>query len=134
MEKKQHKEFFIKYSLEKSKEAIKEVHFLLENNLLNTAQSKLYYVIYYGVSALAYLEGYKTAKHSQLMGWFNKNYVHEKKIFKQDYFKLYKKAYENRRKSDYEFTYKAIKEEIEENLTTTITFIDEIEQYIKNLA
>lgn len=131
MEKKQqHKEFFIKYSVEKAREAIKEVQFLLDNNLLNTAQSKLYYYIYYAVSGLAYLEGFKTSKHAPLMGWFNKNFVHEKQVFNPEFFKLYKNAYENRKKADYEFTYKAIKEEIEENLITTIDFIETIEKYI----
>lgn len=130
LEKKPHKEFLVKYSLEKSREAIKEVQILLDNNLLNTAESKLYYSIYYAVSALAYLEGFKTSKHAQLRGWFNKNYIHERKIFSPDFFKLYKTAYEDRKNADYEFTYKALKENIEDNLNRTIDFIDEIENYI----
>ena len=133
MEEKQHKEFFIKYSLEKSREALTEVKFLLDNGLLNTSQSKLYYSIYYAVSALAYLEGFKKSKHAQLMGWFNKEFIHERKIFNPEFFKLYKNAFENRRKADYEFTYKAIKEEIEKDLIKTIDFIKEIENYINSV-
>lgn len=131
MEKKQHREFFIKYSLEKSQEALKEVEILLDNNLLNTAQSKLYYSIYYAVTALAHLEGFKTSKHSQLLGWFNKVFIHEREIFNPECFKLYKNAFENRKKADYEITYKPVIENIKENLTNTINFIDIIEEYIK---
>lgn len=130
LEKRQHKEFFIKYSLEKSREALKEVQFNIDNEFLNTAQSKLYYAIYYAISSLAYLEGHKTSKHVPLMGWFNKEFVYNRKIFDSEFFKLYKNAYENRKKADYEFTYKAIKEEIQENLTKTINFINAIEQYV----
>lgn len=132
MEKNEQKEFFIKYSLEKSREAVKEVQVLLDNNLLNTAESKLYYAIYYAVSALAYLNGHKTSKHVPLMGWFNKEFIHNRKIFDSNMFELYKKSYENRRKSDYEFTYKAVKEKIEENLISAIDFINTIEKYINH--
>lgn len=130
MTEKQHKEFFIKYSLEKSREALKEVSFNLAGGFLNIAQTRLYYAIYYAVSALAYKDDFKTSKHAQLMGWFNKNYIHERKIFNPEFFKLYKNAFESRRKADYEFTYKAIKEDIEKDLIEIIEFIDAIEKYI----
>lgn len=132
MEKKRHKEFFIKYSVQKSREALNEVRFNIDNGFLNTAQSKLYYSIYYAVSSLAYLEGHKTSKHVPLMGWFNKEFIYNRKIFDSEFFKLYKNAYENRKKADYEFTYKAIKEDVEENLIRTIDFIDAVEQYVNS--
>ena len=130
LEKKQRKKFFIKYSFEKSKEALKEVQFNIDNDFLNTAQSKLYYAIYYAVSGLAYTEEFKTSKHAQLMGWFNKEFIYNRKIFNPYYFKLYKNAYENRKKADYEFTYKAVKEDIEKDLAESIDFIEAIEKYI----
>jgi len=130
---KQHKEFFIKYSLEKARETLKEIEVLLTNNLLNNAQSRLYYSIYYAVSALAYMEGHKTSKHVPLMGWFNKEFIHERQVFNPELFELYKNAYENRRKADYEFTYKAVREKIEKDLIDAVAFIDAIENYINSI-
>jgi len=129
---KQHDAFFIKYSLEKARDAIKETQFTLDNGFLNMAESRLYYAMFYAVMALGYSEDFVTSKHAQLLGWFNKEFIHKRGIFKSELFKLYQNAYENRRKSDYEISYKPVKEKIEDNLKRAVAFIDEIESYIKS--
>jgi uncharacterized protein (UPF0332 family) len=50
---------------------------------------------------LGYLNDFVTSKHSQLMGWFNKVHIHEKKTFPPKLFTIYKNAYINRMKFDY---------------------------------
>ncbi len=63
---KQHKEFFIKYSLEKAENAIKEAKFNLDNDFLNIAVTRTYYSMFYAVTALGYFMNFKTGKHYQL--------------------------------------------------------------------
>ena len=44
-------------------------------NLDAVALNRIYYGIFYIVSALAIKNRFSTANHSQLIGWFNTNYV-----------------------------------------------------------
>ncbi len=127
---KQHKETFIKISLEKADEALESAMLNIENNLLTAAQNRIYYSIFYAVSALGYKEEFITSKHGQLLGWFNREFVHNKKIFTIDMLKIYKEAYENRTKSDYEFSWKPKKEELIIDLEEAKKFAAEIKNYI----
>lgn len=66
------------------------------------------------------------------MGWFNKKYIHENKIFSKRMNEIYKSAYINRQESDYDIT--KLKEISSEDLTNALDdakyFIDEIEKYL----
>ena len=68
-----HKEDLINIAVEKSNQAIKSAKDNIENNNLETAQNRIYYALFYIVTALAYKNDFITSKHSQLKGWFNKN-------------------------------------------------------------
>lgn len=127
---KQHRDTMIVLYLEKSRAAIDEARFSLDNGFLNMAESRTYYAIYYAVTALGYLEGFITSHHSQLMGWFNKKFIKDDKVFDPGLFKIYKLMYDNRRKSDYEVTYKPVATNISANLDRAISFIEQIEHYI----
>ncbi len=96
----------IEISIEKAQTALNDATFSFENNRLYNAQNRIYYAIFYSVTALSYIFGSITSKHKNLLHWFNKKFIHEEKIFPPQFFKYYKKAYENRHKSDYEFTWK----------------------------
>ena len=67
------------------------------------------------------------------MGWFNKNYIHENKIFDKRYFSIYKEAFENRQKSDYDYTYIPNKEELILIMEDVKDFVSKVKQYIKSL-
>ena len=63
----------IQHRLARSKESAEDAKLALENDRLNNAENRIYYAIFYSVSALAIMSDYTTSKHFQLMGWFNKN-------------------------------------------------------------
>lgn len=128
----QHKDIMISLYLEKSNKAVEEARFNFNNEFLNIAESRTYYAIFYAVTALGYLEEFITSHHSQLMGWFNKKFIKEDKIFGPGLFKIYKLTYENRRKSDYEVTYKPNAELISSNLDRAVSFIEQVEAYIQD--
>ncbi len=67
----------ISYRIEKAKEAIEDVQFLLENDKLNLAINIIYYGLFHILTALTLKYKFKTSKHLQLVGWFNKNFVKE---------------------------------------------------------
>lgn len=90
----------VKYRIEQAKEAIKEVNILIEKNLLTLAINRIYYGMFYMLLALALKKGFKTSKHNQLIGWFNKEFV-KTGIINQKFGKIINKGFEDRTDGDY---------------------------------
>ena len=126
----QNKKIFIENYFNKSKEALIDAEINISNDRLDNAQNRIYYAIFYSVSALAHLENLITSKHMRLMGWFNKKFIYEEKIFDSKMYKIYKEAFENRQKSDYLISSKPIKEDVLEGFADSKWFIDNIISYI----
>ncbi len=63
----------LKLSLDKALEAIKGAEVAFNNDIKSMGLNRLYYAIFYSVTALAYNFGFITSKHLKLIGWFNKN-------------------------------------------------------------
>jgi len=98
--------------LAKSQDTIKTVDFLIENGEFSLAMNRIYYGIYYALCALAVRNGYKTSKHAQLIGWFNRNFVKTGRADPQ-YGRFIRKAFENRMEGDYNVFASFEKQEIE---------------------
>ena len=126
-------EDIIKKLIRKSDDAFCSAVFNFKNEHFETCQNRLYYAIFYIVSSLAYKEKFTTSKHSQLMGWFNKKYIYEDKIFEEKMFAIYKEAFTNRQKSDYDFTYLPDKDEIFSMIEDVKNFINEIKCYMSKV-
>ena len=80
----------------KAQDAILAAESNFKNGFYSTCQNRLYYAIFYVVTALAYKNNFVTSKHSQLMGWFNKKYIYDEKIFDNNLLQIYKEAFTNR--------------------------------------
>lgn len=124
------KDILIDNWLEKAEEALKGVKDNIEINHLSIAQNRIYYAVFYSVMALACNEDFITSKHTELRGWFNKNFIKTGKL-DTEIGNIYKKAYEERTKSDYTITFKPKKDNILKAYEETRTFIDTIKAYIK---
>jgi uncharacterized protein (UPF0332 family) len=124
------KKLFITSFLNKSKEALEDARINLENVRLANALNRIYYAIFYSVVALGYLENFITSKHKQLMGWFNRKFIHEEKIFDQNLYDTYKEAFENRQESDYTIYSVLDTEEIRINYENAVVFVKKISEYI----
>ena len=119
----------IKYRIEQAKSAIKETKLLFDNEMYNAAVNRVYYGMFYVVSALALKYKFLTSKHGQLIGWFNKNFVKEKKVDIK-YGKMLRDAFEYRLKGDYAKFIKFTKEEVLQGLNNMKIFINKIEEII----
>lgn len=124
------KKIFIHNALLKAEDALQDAALALSHSRLSTVQNRVYYSIFYTVSALGYLTGFTPSKHKELMGWFNKKFVHEEKIFSIKLAKIYKTAFENRMKCDYDIIYKPEKEIIEQNYENAKEFVEIVKTYI----
>lgn len=123
------KESIIEIRIKKAKETIEDARIALENARLRNALNRIYYAIFYIVSALAAKDDFSTSKHRQLMGWFIKNYVSNGRI-DAEFSNIYKKAFENRQESDYEDFVEFETEEVESHFADMKVFVEEIEKMI----
>jgi uncharacterized protein (UPF0332 family) len=69
------RQILIDYRLEQARETIKLTEFLIDSNQLNVAVNRIYYGMFYSVTALAIKHKFETSKHNQLIGWFNREFV-----------------------------------------------------------
>jgi len=114
MQPEQRKEL-ITVRIEKSKSALEDARVAPENNRYSNASNRIYYSIFHIVSALALSHNFTTSKHFQLLGWFNKVFIHSG-IVSQEVGKIYSNAFEARQESDYSDFIVVIPEDVQKKL------------------
>ncbi len=119
------------YRLEQARETIELAEFLIESNKLVVAVNRIYYGLFYAVTALAVKYGYDTSKHGQLIGWFNREFIATNKIDKS-YGRILRIAYQNRTKGDYDAFVNFTREEVVSMHSDMKDFINEIDRLIRN--
>jgi len=70
------RENLILYRLEQAEETIIDVKLLIDNHRFRSAVNRIYYGMFYSLLALGLAYEFETSKHTQLIGWFNKTFVH----------------------------------------------------------
>ncbi len=120
----------IAYRFEQAKETIDLSRFLIDSDKLIVAVNRIYYGLYYAVTALALKNHFETSKHTQLIGWFNKAFVSTGQIDKK-FGKILRNAFQNRTKGDYDAFIKFDKEVVEEMHREMIEFINQVGLMLK---
>jgi uncharacterized protein (UPF0332 family) len=85
--------------------------------------------MFYALSALGHASEFSTSKHSQLIGWFNKNFIKEG-ILEQKYGKMLRDAFEMRNHGDYDAFIEFSQADVLRHFEEMKAFIDVLEQYI----
>ena len=85
--------------------------------------------MFYILLALSLKHGFKTSKHSSLIGWFNKEFVKTRDVDKK-YGKIIHDAFENRTDGDYGVFVEFEKEEVLERFKEMKIFIEKIEKLL----
>jgi len=119
----------IKYRLDESKETIQDVQLLLDNDRFRAAVNRIYYGMFYSLLALGLAYEFETSKHQQLIGWFNRNFIH-KGLLDSRYGRIINKASNRRTKGDYESFVEFEKDTIHEMFEEMKDFISEIEKIL----
>jgi len=122
----QHKKELIKFAIEKSKTALQTAKENMASKKLEGALNRIYYAIFYAVSALAIKNDFSTSNHSQLIGWFNKKFIHEDKVFDKEIYRIYESSFAYRQKSDYDLMYTPDLDTVQTLLSKAEFFIDAI--------
>jgi hypothetical protein len=124
------RENLIKYRLEQAEETVKDVQLLIANDRLRSAINRIYYGMFYSLLALGIANHFETSKHVQLIGWFNKNFIHRGLIDKK-YGKTINKAFNRRTKGDYDTFIEFEKDIVIEMFQEMKDFIFEIRSFLK---
>ncbi|OGU14258.1 MAG: hypothetical protein A2X61_16730 [Ignavibacteria bacterium GWB2_35_12] len=119
----------INYRIARAKETIEEAKSAILENHFHLAGNRIYYAIFYYVSALSLKNNYSTSKHKQLLGWFNKNYIHTGKI-DIEFGRTYYKAYQNRQTGDYDDMVYFEKEDVIKHFNDMLLFTSEIDKLL----
>jgi uncharacterized protein (UPF0332 family) len=119
----------IKYRLDEANESIADVQLLIDNDRSRAAVNRIYYGMFYSLLALGLAYKFETSKHQQLLGWFNKNFIHEG-LIDSKFGKIINDASSRRTKSDYESFIDFKKDTIVEMFDEMKEFIVEIERFL----
>lgn len=119
----------IRYRLEEAKETIADVQLLIDNERFRAAVNRIYYGMFYSLLALGLAYQFETSKHQQLLGWFNKNFIHEG-LIDVKFGKIINKAFNRRTQGDYESYVEFDKEIILEMFDEMKEFIYKIERFL----
>ena len=119
----------IKYRMQQAFECVDEVDFLIENSKFKIAVNRIYYGMFYSLLALGLKDEYESSKHSQLIGWFNKLYIHQG-LIEVKYGKMIYKAFTLRNESDYEPFIEYEQEEVKELYLKMKEFIAKVDDII----
>lgn len=117
------------YRLNAAKEDLAAARNSLEQNFYRTANNRAYYAIFRAISACLALEFKAYKQHSQVIGNFNKDFVHTG-IFPKEISKKISRAQEVRHASDYDDFYIVRAEEVKEQIAAAEEVIAMIEDYL----
>ena len=119
----------IKYRLEQAEDTIRDVDLLISYDRLPAAVNRIYYGIFYALLALSTKYSFETSKHAQLIGWFNKNFIHSE-IFEERFGQIVNKSFNRRTKGDYDTFVDFDRENIEEMFHEMKDFIVVIRYFL----
>ena len=111
--------------LEAAKQNFNEKHYRSSNN-------RAYYAIFRAISACLALEFKAFKQHAQVIGNFNKDFVHTG-IFPKDISRKISRAQEIRHASDYDDFFMISIEDAKEQLETAQEVVDLVEKYLSSI-
>jgi uncharacterized protein (UPF0332 family) len=95
------KNALIEHRITRATDTIEEVSFLIKNKKFLLAVNRIYYGMFYILSAFSLRYDFSTSKHQQLIGWFNKEFISTGEIDRK-YGRILHNAYNNRSTGDYD--------------------------------
>ena len=124
---------YIHYRIESARTTLKAAIVLAENGFWNSAVNRLYYSLFYTVSALLYTTGISVKKHSSVKSQFTLHYVKTGKIDKK-YGQLLSDLFDWRQKGDYENIFDYDEESVMPLIPAVEEMLDVLEALIKKEA
>ncbi len=119
----------IQYRLETAKEKLRAAKVLLDSENYKDSVGRSYYAMFSAVRALLAKDNVDFARHSDVIAYFQREYVKAGKIEKK-YSKYLSEAFQVRNNCDYADFYLIVKEDAVEQCQRAEEFINGIEAYL----
>ena len=119
----------IDYRRSRAKETIEDANILIGRDRLFSAVNRIYYAMFYEVTALLLTENLSSSKHSGIRALFNEKFVKTGKV-DTEMGRLFGRMFEFREKSDYQDFAEFESEKVKELIESAEKFIDEIDRII----
>lgn len=84
-----------------AEEKLRAAHLLIAGGAWGDASSRAYYAAFHAVSAALLFRGETYSRHAQVLGAFNKSFVHTE-LLPREFTTLLTRLFENRQSGDYE--------------------------------
>jgi uncharacterized protein (UPF0332 family) len=86
--------------LSRANETLDDAKILFDNGKLSSSVNRIYYAMFYAVSALLLTKGLSSSKHSGVLALFNKEFVNTT-VVEREAGRFYNEIFEFRQKGDY---------------------------------
>jgi hypothetical protein len=120
----------IEYRRKRAKETLEDAKRLFDAGSLFSAVNRIYYAMFYEVTALLLTKNLSASKHSGVRALFNKEFVKTEKV-RVDMGKFFGQMFDFRQKSDYGDFVQFEKDKVREWLEKAEGFIKELEKVIE---
>jgi len=121
---------YIAYRMDRARETLREAQELQSSGHYFGSANRIYYAMFYAVNALALSHGFTTSSHSQLRGYFNRQFVKTGTV-PLAMGKAFGAAYDCRTKSDYQDMVEIPEEQVNDLLASAVVFIDFISHLVE---
>lgn len=121
------------YRIAAAREDLESARLNFESEQYRTANNRAYYAIFRAISACLALEFKAYKQHAQVIGNFNKDFVHTG-IFSKEISRKISRAQEVRHASDYDDFYVVSVEDAREQLETAEEVVEMIGKYLEELS
>lgn len=101
----------VSYKLSRAKDTFDDAKILADNERWNSAINRLYYSVYYAVSAILLKYDLKPTTHNGAKSAFSEQFI-KTEIIPKEYGKLYSQLFTWRQKGDYDDLYDFDKEKV----------------------
>lgn len=117
------------YRMAQAYDTVSDVELLIKHERFSAATNRIYYGMFYALLALGLKYEFETSKHQQLIGWFNKRFIHEG-LIDDKFGKILNRSFNRRTKSDYDSFIVFDKVTLLEMLSDMKDFIREIDRFM----
>lgn len=118
-----------KHRLEQAMEDLTASKVLYELKLYKSANNRAYYSIFHSIKAILALEPIDFKRHKDVIGYFNKNYIHTN-IFPKEIGRKISEASKIREDSDYVDEFIVKSEDTERQIDTAEELLKFVEEFI----
>lgn len=122
----------ISYRRERARETLEEAKIVFQNKKLFATVNRIYYAIFYEVSALLLTRNISSSKHSGMRSLFNKEFI-KTGIIPEKYGDFYNKMFEFRQRGDYEDFVEFNEKQVKNWLEMAEVFVNEVEKTMEKL-